>query len=115
MAGLTTQTSAYPASISSTPITRLSSISNSTVIVISHKMERKLIHPDNIAYHRDMLNVPLDTSLVPKLTEILFSLISAERVTLVDAVAGLKKEVNYYKTLLLEEHEVEAKIGKTCN
>jgi len=72
-------------------------------------MERKPNHHHNLAYHQDMLNVPLDASLIPKLTDTLFGLISAERVTLIDAVAGLKKEVNHYKTLLLTDQEVEFK------
>jgi hypothetical protein len=78
-------------------------------------MERKVNLHDNLAYHCDLLNVPLDTSLVPKMTDMVFSLIAAERATLVDAIIGLKKEVNHYKTLLLTEQEVEMKVERPRN
>ena len=73
-------------------------------------MERKPNLHENLAYHRDLLHVPLDVSLVPHLTDLLFKLITSERTVLVQAVAGLKLEVNHYKNLLLTEEEVEVKI-----
>lgn len=65
--------------------------------------------PEDLAYHCDLLHVPLDTSIIPAITEILFKLITAERTVLIQAIAGLKLEVNHYKTLLLTEVEVDGK------
>lgn len=70
---------------------------------------------EDLAYHCDLINVPLDTSIIPELTNILFKAISAERAVLVKAVAGLKEEVNHYKTLLLTDIEVSVKPGTKQN
>ena len=65
--------------------------------------------PEDLAYHCDMLHVPLDTSIIPSITDLLLKLIVSERNMLVQAVAGLKLEVDHYKTLLLTDQEVETK------
>ena len=74
-------------------------------------MQKKTNLPENLSYHSTILTVPLDTSLIPELTDLLFSAISSERTVLVRAVAGLKKEVDHYKTLLLTEQEVSVQPG----
>ena len=73
---------------------------------------RKANAHEDLAYHRDMLNVPLDTNIVPIITDLLLKLIVAERNVLVNTVAGLKLEVNHYKNLLLTEEEVEVKMDE---
>lgn len=74
-------------------------------------MQKKTNLADNLSYHSNLLNVPLDTSIIPELTDLLFRAISTERTVLVRAVAGLKKEVDHYKTLLLTEQEVSVQPG----
>ena len=68
--------------------------------------------PEDLAYHCDLLHVPLDTSIIPSITDLLFKMIANERTVLIQAIAGLKLEVNHYKTLLLTEVEVDSKPEK---
>lgn len=74
-------------------------------------MDKKQNLHEDISYHSDKLNVPLDTSIIPELTNMLFKAISAERLVLVKAVAGLKSEVDHYKNILLTDQELSFKIG----
>ena len=63
-----------------------------------------------LAYHDDRLHVPLDASIVPNLTDLLFKLIVGERARLIEAVNGLTAEVKHYKNLLLTDQEVCVKV-----
>jgi hypothetical protein len=73
---------------------------------------RKQTSPNKpeLAYSHELLNVPLDASLVPKITDAVFVLLRDERSALIEAVNGLKKEVEHYKHLLITQHDMSMRV-----